>query len=182
MMSDKVPYVHSNYERIENDDYQTIDKRCVYALNDSIRLSSIICDCCSPNGSGIVDTLNELGFYAFGVPDAFQENIDAHFIVSNPPYKRGIVDKIVYAQINRIGVMGSKVKTVAMLLRNNFAFAKSRWNMFEKNPYYAMEIKMLFRPWWSAERKAQPIHNYVWHIWSASKQQSEPIIRHWRER
>lgn len=177
----KVPYVHSNYPRIEDDDYQTIDKRCIYALNDAIQLFPIICDCCSPNGSGIIDTLRELGYHAFGVPDAFQKNINADIIVSNPPYDRRIVDDIVYAQLDRLGYMGQRVKTVAMLLRNNFSFAKSRWKMFAGNAYYAMEIKMLFRPWWSEDRKAQPIHNYVWHIWSTEKQTKEPIIRFWRE-
>ena len=173
------PYVQSGYARIDDDNYQTLDKRCVKALNDSVRLSSMICDCCSPNGSGIVSDLIELGYNAFGVPDAFQENIDAHWIVSNPPYKRPLVDDIINAQLARLN--GGKVRAVAMLLRNNFSFAKTRWDMFEKNPYYAMEIKMAFRPWWSEDRSKQPIHNFVWHIWLTNKQNVDPIIRHWRE-
>jgi hypothetical protein len=36
--------------------------------------------------------------------------------------------------------------------------------MFD-HPYYYGQIKLRFRPWWSEERTAQPIHNYVWHVW-----------------
>ena len=172
-----VPYVHSSFDRIEDDNYQTIDKRCVYALGNAWAISETICDVCSPNGSGILNTLSELGFRgSFGLSDAFAP-VECEWIVSNPPYKRGLVDKIIAAQLDRLG----DVKGVAMLLRNNFAFAKSRWDMFAGNPYYACEIKMLFRPWWSEDRKAQPIHNYVWHIWTYNNRHSEPIQRFWRE-
>jgi hypothetical protein len=40
--------------------------------------------------------------------------------------------------------------------------------MFAQNEYYYGQIKMLFRPWWSEDHSAQPIHNYVWHIWRKS--------------
>jgi len=170
----KVPYVHSNYERIADDNYQTIDKRCVYALENSIRLFGDIADCCSPSGSGIVDTLKELHFHAFGMNDAF-DFVRCDWIVSNPPYKRVLVDKIINAQIDRL----PNVEGVAMLLRSNFDFAKSRWGMFN-TPYYYGQIKMMFRPWWSEERIAQPIHNYVWHVWRVGAPK-EPVVKYWKE-
>lgn len=180
----KKPYVHSNFSRKEDDNYQTIDPRCVRALVDSVYISrqERIVDCCSPSGSGIVKELNNLAYIAYGAEDAFGE-IKADWIVSNPPYKRGLVDGIIWAQLDRI-TRGS-VFGVAMLLRNNFAFAKSRWDMFENNPYYYGEIKMLFRPIWiepvPGEKKIEPIHNYVWHIWRKDRPIGLPFIRHWRE-
>jgi hypothetical protein len=169
-----VPYVHSGYERIADDNYQTIDVRCIHALRSVVRLSGNIVDCCSPSGSGIVNFLIDEGYRAAGVGDAFGD-IEATWIVSNPPYKRGLVDKIINAQIDRIGY----VEGVAMLLRNNFDFAKSRYDMFTHKFYWGA-IHMMFRPWWTEDRTAQPIHNYVWHIWSLWAEK-EPVVKYWKE-
>ena len=175
------PYVQSGYGRIKDDNYQTIDPRCVRALVDTIHIGSYlrIVDCCSPNGSGIIDTLNKMNYFASGVEDAFGY-IDAEWIVSNPPYKRGIVDKIINAQIGRLG----EVEGVCMLLRNNFDFAKSRYDMFT-SPFYYGQIHMLFRPIWiepiPGEKKIEPIHNFVWHIWK-SNAPVEPVVKYWREK
>ena len=80
-----VPFVHSSYERKAEDDYQTIDTRCIEALLDTWTIFDPIVDCCAPHGSGIVDTLRAMGRDASGVPDAFGE-FAAHYIVTNPPY------------------------------------------------------------------------------------------------
>ena len=175
------PYVQSGYERIKDDNYQTIDPRCVRALVDIIYMSrqDRIVDCCAPNGSGIVEELQKLGYISYGINDAFGY-VKADWIVSNPTYKRGIVDKIINAQIDRLGeTMG-----VAMLLRNNFDFAKSRYNMFT-SPFYYGQIHMLFRPIWikpvPGEKKIEPIHNFVWHIWKANAP-VEPVVKYWREK
>lgn len=174
------PYVHSNYERIADDNYQTVDSRCVRALVETIDIPTYMftVDCCSPNGSGIVDTLNELRYLAFGTPDAFGD-FDANWIVSNPPYKRGLVDRVINAQIDRIG----DVEGVAMLLRNNFDFAKSRYAMFT-SPYYYGQIHMMFRPIWiepvPGAKKIEPIHNFVWHIWRLGAGK-EPVVKYWKE-
>lgn len=170
------PYVHSNYVRKENDDYQTVDLRCVQALVDTISLWGEVVDCCSPNGSGIVNHLLHLGYNARGLDDAFAY-VNAHWIVSNPPYKKGLVDKIINAQLDRLG----DVEGVCMLLRNNFDFAKSRWNMFAANCYYYGQIHMLFRPKWFTEDKASPIHNFVWHIWRLGTLE-KPVVEYWREK
>ena len=156
------PYVHSNYERVAEDYYPTIDKRCVYGLLEYIGVDNCV-DVCSPNGSGIVDTLKECGKTAYGIADAFVDKVNAEWIITNPPYKRVLVDKIINRCIRRI--KDGEVFGVAVLLRSNFDYAKSRWDMFAGNEYYYGQIKLLFRPWWSVEHKKQPIHNFCWHIW-----------------
>lgn len=155
------PYVNSRFPRVPDDYYPTIDPRCVYGFLEHFRNPGKVVDCCAPNGSGIVDTLIECGVDAESYPDAFGE-FEADWVVSNPPYLRGLVDDIIYRQIGR--VQEGQIKGAAMLLRNNFAFAKSRKPMFQ-NEYYLGEIKLLFRPWWSNEHSKQPIHNFVWQIW-----------------
>lgn len=169
------PYVQSNYARKENDDYQTIDPRCVLALVETIPMAGSIVDCCSPNGSGIVTELNRLNFIARGVSDAFGD-FEADWVVTNPPYTRGLVDEILEAQIVR--VQNGEFVGFAALLRNNFDFAKSRYDMFT-NRFYFGQIHMMFRPWWSEDRSKQPIHNFVWHIWRPTH--AEAFVRYWKE-
>lgn len=169
------PYVQSNFPRIADDNYQTVDSRCVRALVETINITGEIVDCCSLNGSGIVSFLTYMGYQASGVSDAFIL-FGGDWVVSNPPYKRGIVDKIIWAQIKRIN---NPCEGVAMLLRNNFDFAKSRYEMFTHPTYYG-QIHMMFRPWWSESRDAQPIHNYVWHIWRMDAP-ALPVVHYWKE-
>jgi len=159
------PYVRSNYERIKDDNYQTIDERCIKALIYKYPITTIspIIDVCAPNGSSIVDSLLKQGFKSFGVSDAFMDGIEADWIITNPPYKRNMVDKIIERQIRRIEQ--KEVFSLAVLLRTSFDHAITRQHLFN-NRYYAGQFKLLFRPYWSEERKASPIHNYVWHIWS----------------
>lgn len=162
-MAKKVPFVHSNYPRVPDDFYPTLDPRCVYGLLEHFEPKNLCIDVCAPNGSGIVDTLTACGYKAAGLPNAFVDNLRATWIITNPPYKRGLVDKIIMRQIER--VVKGDVFWLAVLLRSNFDFAKSRQAMFE-HPNYLGQIKLRFRPYWSADRKAQPIHNYVWQLWS----------------
>lgn len=161
----KVPFVHSNYPRIAGDNYQTIDKRCIYGFLEHFTPQGLCIDVCSPNGSGIVTTLTECGYNAVEYGDALtSKNLHAEWIVTNPPYTRGLVDEIITRQIDRIRI--GNIQKLAILLRSNFDFAKGRISLFE-NKYYYGQIKLRFRPWWSEDRKAQPIHNYIWHIWMA---------------
>lgn len=171
------PYTKSNFERIADDNYQTVDGRCIDALIGTWNIAGDLVDCCSPSGSGIVNFLNKRGYTARGVADAFSF-IESSWIVSNPPYKRGIVDEIINFQIGR--VHDGHAYGVAMLLRNNFDFAKSRYEMFTDR-YYAGTTKMMFRPWWTEDRTASPIHNYVWHVWMREHDTlSLPVTKYWK--
>lgn len=161
-MTKKIPYVHSSFERKPDDDYKTIDPRCVYGFLGFVPHPGTCVDVCAPNGSGIVDTLLECGVEASCARDAFSETLEASWIVTNPPYTRPLVDEIILRQIKRIE--DCEVVGVAMLLRNNFDHAKSRMDMF-RHELYAGQIKLCFRPWWSESRDKQPIHNFIWHLW-----------------
>lgn len=168
-----VPYVHSNYERRADDHYPTIDGRCVQALVETWKLSGRLVDCCAPQGSGIADRLKELGYdaYCAGMVNFIDP---ADWIVTNPPYARGVVDEIAEAAIERL--QWREVKGVAFLMRANWDLAIRRSELFDLCLYRG-QTRMRFRPWWSEDRKAQPIHNYVWHVWTAGE--GEPVIRYW---
>lgn len=161
------PFVQSGYERIENDHYPTIDKRCIYGLLEIIVPTGPCVDVCAPGGSGIVDTLTKCGYDVFGIPDAFTKNkLEAEWIVTNPPYKRPLVDNIINRQIERVEDL--EVHGLAVLLRTAFDHAKTRTAMF-KHKSYAGQIKLLFRPlWFSGRKRREPMHHFVWHIWSVN--------------
>jgi hypothetical protein len=165
------PYVHSNYERRELDHYPTIDPRCIDALLATWPIQGRIVDVCAPQGSGIVDRLVELGRNA--VCDDF--DTVASWVVTNPPYKRGLVDEIAAAAVAHVS--NSRVQGAAFLMRASWDLAACRSALFA-SPMYAGQTRMRFRPWWSEERKAQPIHNYVWHVWTPSRT-AEPVVRYW---
>lgn len=156
------PFVKSNFKRVPGDFYPTIDSRCVRALLAKITdIRGPIVDCCSPDGSGIVDELVRLGHNAFCVPDAFGD-ISARWIITNPPYSKDIVLPILERQVARVADLDCY--GFASLMRTGFDHAK-RYNHLFISPFYAGQIKLLFRPWWSEDHKQAPIHNYTWHIW-----------------
>lgn len=152
----------SRFERREGDFYPTIDTRTVDGLLYFIGLPGKIVDPCSPDGSGIVDYLDNFGFDAHCIGDAFSD-FEADWIVTNVPYKRSQVDKIMNAQIDR--VRRGEARGFLSLNRSIFDFAKGRKSMFT-DPLYKGKIHLCFRVFWSKERDMEPKHNYVWHIWS----------------
>ena len=130
-------------------------------------------DCCAPQGSGIVTRLNELGRDAHGADDALG-SFQADWIVTNPPYQRGLVDRIATACLDRLRL--ADVRGVAFLMRANWDLAACRAQLFYR-PWYAGQTRMRFRPWWSEDRSAQPIHNFCWFVWQ--RWPHEPITRYW---
>ena len=168
-----VPYVHSGYERIADDNYQTVDSRCVQALVETWPINGCIVDCCAPQGSGIVAWLKDNGHDAY-CARTVEECFGAGWIVTNPPYKRGLVDDIASSIV--AGVRNGDIEGAALLMRANWDLAACRAELFA-DPLYRGQTRMRFRPWWSEDRKAQPIHNYVWHVWTTGE--GEPVIRYW---
>jgi hypothetical protein len=94
--------------------------------------------------------------------------------VTNPPYKRGLVDEIANDVVFQVRC--GMAEGAAMLMRANWDMAACRSALFS-DPLYRGQTRMRFRPWWSEDRKAQPIHNYVWHVWADGE--GEPVIRYW---
>lgn len=173
-MIEKNYFVQSNYERRKDDFYPTVDDRCITALLDTWTIEGKVIDNCAPVASGILDVLRARGYECEGSSDAFAQ-FEADWIVTNPPYSRDIVDRIAKNAVDRLAE--GKVKGVAFLMRANWDLAACRAPLFEA-PYYAGQTRMRFRPWWTAERSKQPIHNFVWHVWQKNDG-PEPVIRYW---
>jgi hypothetical protein len=175
------PFTKSNYERVPDDHYPTIDPRCSWALRESWDLPKMLVDPCAPNGSGLLDNL--AGFHYIAALDDYRDypwkdvpEYDAPVgYISNPPYSRPLVDEIVGYGVKL--VENDEAIMAAFLLRTQWDHAKSRAGLFSSRKY-AGQIKLQFRPWWSEERKAAPIHNYVWHVWD-SRHEGPAIIKYW---
>lgn len=159
-------FVRSGHARVKDDNYQTVDPRCVKALIETINIpkTKAIVDCCSPNGSGILQSLSDFEYKNLTGLDLYYQNAWCDWNIFNPPYERNLVDKIILTQIDNLN--GGMTKDgVACLLRTGFDHAKTRKPIFKDCKHYAGQIKMLFRPVWFLDTDTTPIHNYVWHIW-----------------
>lgn len=173
-------FVRSGHERIADDNYQTVDRRCVQALDETMKIPDLvtIIDSCSPQGSGILDYFQGRKVRRAQCSDAFSKDYYCDWDIFNPPYARGLVDRIIHARLENM-IVGRTRVGVAALLRTGFDHAKSRVNMFWQNESYAGQIKMLFRPLWFLDTDITPIHNYVWHIWLADNYGKPPRVWYW---
>ena len=96
------------------------------------------------------------------------------WIVTNPPYKRGLVDEIARQAVHHC--QQGQVQGVALLMRPIWDLAACRTGLFDLSLYRG-QTRLQFRPWWSEERKAQPIHNFVWHVWAQGE--GDPVVKYW---
>ena len=94
--------------------------------------------------------------------------------MTNPPYDRRDVDKLAWRMHS--SVEARTAPGLAMLMRSNWQFAARRTDLFF-SPLYRGQTCMQFRPWWTDDRKARPIHSFVWHVWSWGS--GEPVLRFW---
>lgn len=188
MTEKQSPYMNSNFARVEDDFYKTIDTRCVDGLLHFVKNITAAVDICAPSGSGIVERLVERGCPAWGVGDAFCDSKDLRYhvgqidactpdwIVTNTPYKLSEVDRIILRQIER--VKNREITGAAFLLRTGFDHAAKRDFMFS-NPLYMGQIKLCFRPWWNTSRDKSPFHSYAWQIFRYDGRLFDPIVLHY---
>lgn len=153
---------YSAFERREDDNYPTIDERCLDGLlHYHPEIGGVLVDPCSRGGSALVDQLRARGMSAIGLDDAFAE-CEGDWLITNPPFKRAMVDRVVRHQIERVS--SGKFHGLAVLVRSNWCYAKSREDIFNSR-LYAGDVRLAFRVWWTEARDQEPKHNYVWHIW-----------------
>ena len=148
----------SGYPRIENDNYQTVDSRCLDSLLEIYDFEGPILDpCVSPEGeSQLVTQLIDRGYKAVG-GSLYDHNCNS--VITNPPYKRDVVDKIAAEILYQ--VQSGQLKWAALLVRSGWDQAKKRQYLFN-DPAFTGLVRLTFRPWWTSSRKAQPIHGYQW--------------------
>jgi len=164
-------YALSSYPRFEDDHYPTIDDRCMQALQGTWILETPAIDVChGKEPTPLLPATNG------DLNDIFQHPQKWKTIITNPPYKRPLVDNLLDECHRHLDE--GRVNMLCILMRTAFDHAKTRQHLF-KSKHYAGQTKMLFRPIWIAgEVKAQPIHNYVWHVFRRGHN-GEPVVRYW---
>jgi hypothetical protein len=140
---------------------------------------------CADMGSSIVDYLKILEKPAVALSDAFADDLldDSDMPISwgvtNPPYDRSKVLKILERQVERVRqqtLIDGGLHGFATLMRTAFDHGKAYRKLFESK-FYSGQIKLCFRPYWTDERHVMPFHSYAWHIWTFDKQ--PPLVRHY---
>ncbi len=164
-------FVTSKYTRRMGDHYPTVDPRCIKALlntwGDHITTPAV--DVCTTRG--IASPLLP------AVSGDLKDMLGAYrTVITNPPYRRPLVDKIVNLIVD--SVEDNHIDLAAILVRISWDAAKTRKHLFCGNKNYAGKTILLFRPFWSAERKASPIHNYQWLVWRKTNTLCDPIVKY----
>lgn len=156
-------YVNSGYERRADDHYPTIDARCIKTLLENWDMPLPALD---PFCSQLETGLHPARVGSLASADNFKS------IITNPPYKRALVDKLV-AQC--LATLEDQIDVVALLMRTQWDHAKTRQHLFE--PPFAASIRLTFRPFWTHDRKATPIHSYQWLVWDR-RWQGHACVKH----
>lgn len=92
-------------------------------------------------------------------------------IVTNPPYS--IADEFVEHALELAEPNGRKV---AMLMRQEWDCASSRFHLFGQNSHFAMKIVLTKRPRWIEGSTGSPRHSYSWYIWDFGMPSGLPVI------
>jgi len=152
---------NNGYERIERDDYQTIDPRCLQALEEAAgrMLPKWWTDpCVDENGrSSLVEQRPGL-FNGYGKPRS---------IVTNPPYETKTLARLMRDWLYQLQLDSEPIDAVAILVRSDWDHAAGRAHLFSM-PEFAGSVRMQFRPYWFADGDATPQHCFQWLIWKAN--------------
>jgi hypothetical protein len=161
-----IPYVKSKFARIEDDNYITIDPRCIRALLTSWDIPQPAVDPYTRGGNTGLDPI-----IAGDMHDIYAPGVRS--VVTNPPYSRPDVDDITEELIRAVRM--ARLEVAAILVRIGWDCARSRKNYWA--PPFSASIRLQFRPWWSQSRTSQPIHSYQWLIWDR-RHRGEPVLIH----
>ena len=160
-------FTHSSYERRENDHYPTIDRRCMKALLNTWDFPLPAIDVCTKVG--------EPTPLKPAVNGTFKETLGEYrSIITNPPYKKGVVDGVVERIIDT--VKKGHIEFATILVRVQWDCASTR-DKFFNNKHFAGATRLQFRPYWSSERKHSPIHSYQWLVWK-DKVEGFPVLKY----
>lgn len=157
-------FVKSNFARVADDHYPTIDARCLNALLACRPLPTNVWEPCSPGGSALADQLEAAGHVVERGVNVLVEDPPpgCRDAVTNPPYAKPICNQIVFRLVEL--VRSGALDSAAVLVRSQWDHAGSRAPILGGWPFAGL-VRLRFRPWWSEERKKSPIHSYQWAVW-----------------
>jgi hypothetical protein len=181
----------SGYDRIANDAYFTIEEWCTEALFETFKdtpdhFSGQIWE--PACGSGLMAegikqynpnvTSSDIYDWGYGsVEDFMDAEPRGDHIVTNPPYEREISEPFVRRAVDMVAT--GDIKSVSVLMRNEWDCAHTRRALFGDCDFYAGKIVLTKRPRWFEKRDgdSSPRHNYAWFHWRHDA--TDPVIRYY---
>lgn len=170
--------VGSNYARLPNEAYMTIDADWIIpALLKAVPIEGRILEPCAGRGH-MVYALREAGHDVvardlFAYPDPLVPDIESgcdlleistlagfDWVVTNLPFKdqdEFLAHLLRLAAEARCGV--------AVLTRMEWCLAQARRFLVHEHPNFAGNVLLTRRPRWSEDEKAAPRHNFSWSVW-----------------
>ena len=165
-MNDAPSYVASNFPRVADDNYVTVDPRCISVLCNNWDIPSGAVDPCTRGGdSGLRPVI------AGAFSSLAEANVRA--AITNPPYRLPDVD-LIHKKLIQL-VVDDELDVAATLMRVQWDCAKRRADYWQWP--FAASIRLQFRPWWSDNRSKQPIHSYQWLVWDR-RHNGRPMVIH----
>ena len=181
----------SNFERVENDGYLTIDAPWVVpALLRSVTITGPVLEPAAGQGhisfelgrAGLDVTSFDMRRYRNPlVPDIREGDIRKlaaldgfAWVVTNLPY-----DDLAELASHLIELGARDRCGVALLLRAEWFAPKARRELVHEHSHFAGKVLLTSRPRWvepSPEPKG-PRHNFAWGVWSATPRKGDPWLR-----
>jgi hypothetical protein len=181
----------SQFERIENDGYLTIDVHWIIpALLRSVAIEGRVLEPAAGRGhislelrrAGLDVASFDLHRYSdplvhyIGIGDIRELRTLEGFawVVTNLPYR-----DLEELAAHLIGLGVSDRCSVALLVRSEWIVPKARRKLVHEHPHFAGAVMLETRPRWveRAHDSASPRHNFAWAVWSATPHISDPWLR-----
>jgi hypothetical protein len=181
----------SQFERIENDGYLTIDAHwLIPALLRSVPIEGRVLEPAAGRGhlslelrrAGIDVTSFDLHRYAnplvhdIGVGDIRGLTTLEGFawVITNLPY-----GELKELATHLIGLGVRDRCGVALLVRAEWLFPKARRHLVHEHPHFAGAVMLTARPRWfeRGDDDAGPRHNFVWAVWSGTPRVGDAWLR-----
>ena len=170
--------VGSNYDRLPNEGYMTIDADWIIpALLKGVPIEGRILEPCAGRGH-MVYALRQAGLVViardlFAYPDPLVADIESgcdlldistltgfDWVITNLPFKDQ--DEFL-AHLLRLATEAGC--GVAVLTRLEWTSAQARRFLVHDHPNFAGNVLLTRRPRWSEDEKAAPRHNFSWSVW-----------------
>jgi hypothetical protein len=181
----------SQFERIENDGYLTIDAHWIIpALLRSVPIEGPVLEPAAGGGhlslelrrAGLDVASFDLHRYAdplvhdIGIGDIrWLTTLEGFaWVVTNLPYR-----DLEELATHLIGLGVRDRCNVALLVRSEWIVPKARWRLVHEHRHFAGVVMLTTRPRWvdRVRDSASPRHNFAWGVWSAAPRIGDSWLR-----
>ena len=181
----------SQFERIENDGYLTIDAHWIIpALLRSVPIEGRVLEPAAGRGHLSLELrragLDVASFDLYRYADPLVHDIgigDIRRLTTLEGFA-WVVTNLPYSDLEELAthLIGLGVRDrcgVALLVRTEWIVPKARRRLVHEHPHFAGAVMLTARPRWveRVQDSASPRHNFAWGVWSAAPRIGDPWLR-----